>query len=84
MENKSENSQCKEFAKCMEILHLMLDNEASSEQEQYVTDHIDSCMVCFEQYEVEKEIRDLLKSKIQNQPVPDDLINQIKSRIQAI
>lgn len=68
----------------MEILHLMLDNEATEEQKQYVNKHIDSCMICFEQYEVEKQIRDLIKSKIANQPVPSDLINQIRSKIQTI
>lgn len=84
MEGKEESSNCKEFTKCMEILHLMLDNEATEEQKQYVNKHIDSCMICFEQYEVEKQIRDLIKSKIANQPVPSDLINQIRSKIQTI
>jgi anti-sigma factor (TIGR02949 family) len=73
---------CKEFKKCMEILHLMLDNEATDHQEQYVKDHIEICMVCFEQYEVEKQIRDLIKTKIEQRPVPNDLIEDIRGKIQ--
>lgn len=84
MEEKEENHNCRQFKKCMDILHLMLDNEATREQEQFVKDHIETCMVCFEQYEVEKQIRDLIRSKITNQPVPSDLIHQIRSKIQTI
>ncbi len=76
-----EKSGCKEYDKCLEILHLMLDNEASADEEAYLKSHIDKCMVCFEQYEVEKEIRILIKTKITNQPVPLDLAYQIRSKI---
>lgn len=82
MSNHSGPTDCKEFNKCMEILELMLDNEASKEEEQYVNTHIDKCLVCFEQYEVEKEIRELIKTKLSNLPVPADLANQIRTQIQ--
>lgn len=84
MEETSDNvdkSGCSDFEKCMEILNLMLDNEATRDQEIYLTSHIDSCMVCFEQYKIEKEIRALIKTKIINQPVPYDLATQIRSKI---
>ena len=68
----------------MEILHLMLDNEASNDQENYVHDHIEQCMVCFEQYEVEKHIRELIRTKLANRPVPEGLANQIRTKIQFI
>jgi anti-sigma factor (TIGR02949 family) len=84
MENREQNSGCEDFKKCMEILQLMLDNEASKDQEHFVNDHIDNCMVCFEQYQVEQEIRKLLKSKIANQPVPNGLVDDIRTKIQSI
>jgi anti-sigma factor (TIGR02949 family) len=76
-------TECKDFEKCLEILYLMLDNEATEEEKSYLNDHIESCMLCFEQYEVEKQIRSLIKSKITNQPVPSGLINQIRTKIQT-
>lgn len=79
-----QSSDCNEFSKCMEILQLMLDNEASDHQEDYVKEHIENCMLCFEQYEVEKQIRSLIRSKVTNQPVPDGLVDQIRTKIQAI
>lgn len=62
----------------------MLDNEATSEEEDYVSKHIHKCMVCFEQYQVEKEIRELIRNKFSNLPVPEGLANQIRTQIQFI
>jgi len=78
---KKESNGCTEFKKCLEILHLMLDNEASDEQEQYLNSHIEACMYCFEQYEVEKQIRELLKVKLANQVVPSGLAQSIRTKV---
>ena len=72
--------ECTEFNKCMEILHLILDDEADAEQQEYLRTHIEQCMVCFEQYEVEKELRVLIKTKIENIKLPDGLIDEIKRK----
>ena len=76
-----DNSGCSEFKKCLDILHLMLDNEASDDQEKYLNAHIESCMVCFEQYKVENEIRILIKIRIKNQPVPAHLAQDIRNKV---
>lgn len=77
-------SKCSEFSKCMEILQLMLDNEASKDECEYVNTHIDDCIVCFEHYKVEKQIRELIKAKCSNLPVPADLTLQIQAQIKSI
>ncbi len=59
----------------------MLDNEASEEEEGYLHTHIEKCMVCFEQYEVEKQIRVLLKTKLDQKPLPSGLAESIKEKI---
>ncbi len=78
---KKESNGCTEFKKCLEILHLMLDNEATDDQEQYLNSHIEACMYCFEQYEVEKQIRELLKVKLANQTVPSGLAQSIRTKV---
>lgn len=78
---KKGTSDCVEFDKCLKILHLMLDNEASQEQEEYLKHHIEKCMVCFEQYEVERQIRQLLRNKLVNQQVPTDLAESIRNKV---
>lgn len=75
------NNVCADFSNCLKILRLMLDNEASKEDEIYMMSHIEKCMFCFEQYQVEKQIRALIKSKTASIPVPADLINEIRNKI---
>ncbi len=76
--DKAGNSGCSEY---LEILHLMLDNEATEEQEKYLSVHVDKCMSCLKLYEVEKEIRILIKTKITRQPVPHNLASEIRRKI---
>ena len=66
---------------CLEILELMLDNEASKEQQSYANEHIEDCLHCFEHMEVEKEIRELIRTKIAQLPVPEGLANEIRAQI---
>lgn len=79
--DKKGNNGCTEFEECLSILYLMLDNEANQEQEAYINKHIEKCMVCFEQYEVEKQIRQLLQTKLANQEVPRDLAQSIRAKV---
>jgi anti-sigma factor (TIGR02949 family) len=80
---KKENSteMCQESKKCMEILELLLDGEADSEQEVFFRDHIERCMPCYQHYNLEKTIKELLKTKIEKKPVPNDLVDSIKLKI---
>ncbi|MEQ8336278.1 MAG: hypothetical protein RIA62_02960 [Cyclobacteriaceae bacterium] len=76
--DKAGNSGCSEY---LEILHLMLDNEATKEQENYLSAHVDKCMTCLQLYEVEKEIRILIKTKLTSQSVPPGLASEIRRKI---
>lgn len=59
----------------------MLDNEASVEQEAFFIEHIEKCIVCFSHYNVEKQIRTLLKSKVKCPNAPCDLAEEIRKKI---
>lgn len=59
----------------------MLDNEATKEQESYFLSHIEGCMVCFAHYNVERQLRQLIKTKCNNQPVPIALAIEIRNKI---
>jgi anti-sigma factor (TIGR02949 family) len=65
---------------CMEMLQVILDGEATSEQKEYFKTHMDLCMPCFKSYELDIAIRDLLKSKC-NGCAPDDLVEKIRSQV---
>jgi anti-sigma factor (TIGR02949 family) len=81
IEKEETNEDCREFERCLEILHLILDNEASKAEEDYLNSHIEGCMTCFEQYEVEKQIRILLQTRLDQKQVPDDLASIIRSKV---
>ncbi len=79
-----QTTKCPEVEKCLELIHLVLDSEASSEQENYLTEHLEMCIQCLENYNIEKEIRTALRNRLENKKVPLDLINTIKDKISEI
>lgn len=81
MEQGSAKEDCKESVKCIEILHLLLDNEASTVEEDYLRSHLDSCLACLKNYKVESEIRNILRTKLEKREVPLDLLAAIKTKI---
>lgn len=72
---------CSDFDKCLRILNLLLDDEADDTQEEFFFAHIDKCIVCFSHYNVEKQIRELLKRKLQSKEVPKELAIDIRNKI---
>jgi mycothiol system anti-sigma-R factor len=67
---------------CMEMLQLIIDGEATNEQQDYFKAHMDSCMPCFKTYNMDMAIKELLKTRCCHGPIPSDLIDQIKMQIE--
>lgn len=80
MEN-TEQKACKDHAKCMEMLQLILDGEASDSDKDYYYSHMEKCMPCYRAYNLESAIRRILKTNLDKKVVPADLIDCIKSKI---
>lgn len=66
---------------CLEILNLVLDDEASPEQREYFKKHLQHCMPYYEIFSVDKLIKEMVKNKCNCHPVPEDLVDSIKSKI---
>jgi anti-sigma factor (TIGR02949 family) len=66
---------------CMQMLQLILDGEASSDQKEYFKHHMDKCMPCFKTYEVDMTIKEMLKIKCRGDEVPKELVEQLKDQI---
>jgi len=66
---------------CLELLELITDDEASPEEVKYFQKHIDECLPCYEAYNLEKSIKEMLQTKLEKKQVPDDLIQSIKLKI---
>lgn len=66
---------------CMEMLQVIIDGEASNEQQEYFKNHMDRCLPCFKSYDLDMAIKRLLKTKCCGSDAPTDLIDQIKMQI---
>ena len=66
---------------CIKLLQLIVDGEASPEQEAYFKDHIEDCATCFNNYRVETGMKKLIREKISNLSVPLGLQETILSKI---
>ncbi len=69
---------------CIEMLQTILDGAATPDQEEYFKQHMDECMPCFKNYQVEMQIRQLIKTKCSNEQVPTGLIESIKQQVNSI
>ncbi len=66
---------------CLEILNLVMDGEATAEQEEMFVKHIQTCMPYYEIYTLDRTIKEMLKTKCCSKDVPNDLLDAIKSRV---
>lgn len=76
-QNKGEN----ECMKILEMLDDILANEASDEEMSKFHDHLEKCLPCYEQYDLDKSVRELLKTRCSNAQVPDGLVESIKLQV---
>ncbi len=71
-------------ATCMEMLQLVLDGQATDEQVTYWKTHLGMCQPCYEKYNVDNAIKELIKSECCCSKIPQSVIEQISSRIKQI
>jgi len=72
-------ASCSEAQKCLEILHLILDGEGTEEDKIYLDMHLEHCIECFKNYELEKEIRKLMWLSSLTVSAPKQLVKRIQS-----
>ncbi len=71
---------CLDRDKCIQVLHLIIDGEASDEDELYFYNHINQCLQCSQYYRLEQTIRVALRKKMKKKMAPEDFINEIRAK----
>jgi len=66
---------------CLRILSLVLDNEASPEEEAIFKQHLENCMPYFEIYNVDRTIREMIREKCCNKKLSEEMKNKIRERV---
>ncbi len=85
MSNLSEQGDrrhdCPNKRECFEMLQLILNGEATSEQKDaFLNEHLEECMPCYKNYHLEVAIRQLLKTKCTGH-APQELVDDIKRKV---
>jgi anti-sigma factor (TIGR02949 family) len=73
-------SCCKQ---CNECLHPVIDGEATQEEIEYLNEHIAKCKPCYDHYNIDKLVKEVVKQRLEKKEAPQDLINQIKDKIKC-
>ncbi len=68
-------------ASCMQMLQIILDEEATPEQKAYFNTHMDLCLPCFKTYEVDMTIKQMLKIKCCGDQFSHDMVEQLRIEI---
>ncbi len=77
----SKKKRCPEEQRCLELVRLMLDEESTPEDNAYVLNHIDKCYQCYDNYDIEKAIREAVKKKNRKAKIPHEVVNEIRNKI---
>jgi anti-sigma factor (TIGR02949 family) len=79
--NMKKKEHCANQQECMQMLQLILDGEATTDQkEHFLRHHLDECMPCYKNYHLEIKLRELLKTNCTG-GCPSELAESIKSQI---
>jgi anti-sigma factor (TIGR02949 family) len=81
MPNSTDSSTPGKKLTCMEMLQLILDGEATPEQQQQFKSHLDECMPCYKSYSLEVTLKELIRTKCNGSGVKPELIEKIRSQI---
>lgn len=76
--------KCGDESKCFQLLERILDGETLAESKEQLNEKLEKCQPCFEFYQLEQAIKDVLKTKCTKQPVPAELAVSIREKIKEL
>ena len=66
----------------VDMLDLVVDGEASTEEQSFFNEHIADCVSCFEHHQKQKLLKSLISGHLKRVIVPQTLAQTIKAKIQ--
>lgn len=76
---KAGMAHCSEY---MEIIHDVIDDQSTPEQEAYLRRHLKVCLKCVDELNLERELKAAIKQKVVEKAVPEGLAESIRSKIE--
>lgn len=75
---------CNECKKVADMMHAVLDGEATCDEMKEFEQHLDMCIKCSGHYQEEKKLFQEIKAKLQQKCCPEKLLDSIRQKIQQI
>lgn len=66
---------------CREILQLVLDGQATAEEQQRLREHLQQCPECHHHYQLDATLVQMLKQNCCGGPEPNDLLGKVKAQL---
>ena len=79
--NHLTKEECENQEKCMKMIQAVLDGSATPEEIEHFKNNIEVCKPCVDGYELEKSIKESLKTKLDKVCCPQKTIEQLKVKI---
>ena len=76
------NDRCPDSDKYIYIIRQLLDQEASADDEAFLMAHIENCASSLKEYQVDQQIRTLIKVNLDHKSIPKGLADEIRAKIQ--
>ncbi len=78
MDNSTHTTDCD---KVVQMLDLVVDGEATPDDQQFFFQHIEECAPCFGSYNKENELKQFLKQSLTRKTVPSHLVANIRELV---
>ena len=75
---RTEMADCSEYK---ELIQLVIDDEATDKEEAYLRDHLKICLKCLDQYQINEELKKIIRLKLEKKAVPDGLAETIRHKL---
>ncbi|MGY6741946.1 MAG: anti-sigma factor [Cecembia sp.] len=77
-------TNCAEQSKCFQLLESILDGENIPESDKILKEKLEKCDPCYRYFHLEMAIKELLKTKCCQQITPQDLLDNIRKKVQEV
>jgi anti-sigma factor (TIGR02949 family) len=78
---KNVERPCPDHEKCLHVINLVIDGEATKEEEAYFYKHVKDCLHCAQYYKLEQSIREAIRKKLEVKEAPEELIVELRRRV---
>ena len=79
----SKDNRCPDEERCLDLIRVMLDDESTEDDKAYILQHIEECYRCYDNFDLENAIRELVRLKYSHLSIPQEVVSEIRAKIEV-